>query len=270
MYVMADIGGTKTRIAGSHDLESFTEPVIFETPPTYAEGIARIIETVRTIIGGETVDMMVMGVPGVVSSDHTTLVSAPHLAWLNQPIAHDIANAFGTRVHLENDAAQVGLGEAVYGAGKGVTVVVYITVSTGVGGVRIVNGRIDSPDTSSEMGHQYLHVGDTLQDWEAIISGTALQKRFGLNPRELGADHPVWEELARETAIGIHNATLYWTPDRIVLGGSMFNEIGISVERVAFHLKNIMTALPVVPEVVHSSLGDIGGLWGGMARLKQL
>ena len=40
-----------------------------------------------------------------------------------------------------------------------------------------------------------------------------------------------WEELAETFAIGLHNTILHWSPDRVVLGGSMFNEIGISVER---------------------------------------
>ena len=80
----------------------------------------------------------------------------------------------------------------------------------------------------------------------------------------------MWEELARHTAIGVHNSILHWSPDRVVLGGSMFNEIGIPVERVKFHLQGIMRAFRAIPEIVHSQLGDVGGLWGGMARLKQL
>jgi hypothetical protein len=47
----------------------------------------------------------------------------------------------------------------------------------------------------------------------------------------------------------------------------MMNEIGISVERVAHHLEGIKHKYPTVPEIVHSSLGDAGGLWGAMALL---
>jgi hypothetical protein len=50
----------------------------------------------------------------------------------------------------------------------------------------------------------------------------------------------------------------------------MFNEVGISVERVRVHVGEIMRKFPAVPEIVHSKLGDVGGLWGGVARLKQL
>jgi len=80
----------------------------------------------------------------------------------------------------------------------------------------------------------------------------------------------VWEELAQLFAYGLHNTILHWSPDRVVLGGSMFNEVGISVERVRAHVAEIMRKFPEVPEIVHSQLGDIGGLWGGVARLKQI
>jgi len=49
----------------------------------------------------------------------------------------------------------------------------------------------------------------------------------------------------------------------------MFNEIGIKVDRVAAHVAEILKKFPVAPNIVHSSLGDVGGLWGGLALLRQ-
>ena len=49
----------------------------------------------------------------------------------------------------------------------------------------------------------------------------------------------------------------------------MFNEIGIPVERVSAHLGAIMKKLPELPQIVHASLGDLGGIHGGLARLRQ-
>lgn len=271
MDILMDVGGTKTRIAATRDREQFGEPVVFETPAAYEEGLEKIITAARSAAAGEPIKTLVAGLPGVISPDHGQLLVAPNLSgWIGKPLGAELGAALDARVYLENDAVQVGLGEAVYGAGKGANIVVYITVSTGVGGVRIVQGSVDMPDTSAEMGHQYVRIGDSLQEWSDVISGTAVHKRFGMHPKELGKDHPVWEELARETAVGVHNAVLYWTPDRVVLGGSMFNDIGIPVERVAFHLHEMMHAFPTVPEVVHSALGDFGGLWGGLVRLRQI
>lgn len=271
MYIVADIGGTKTRIAGSTDIESFSEPIIFDTPQEYGAWRSAIVDAAKKCANGAPIERLCMGLAGTISKEHDQLLVSPHLKELvGFNIGQDLGRELNTKVHIENDTALCGLGEAVFGAGKNARIVVYFTVSTGVGGVRIKDKGIDMPEGSAEAGQQYIVSGEHLETLENTISGTAIQKRFGKKPYELPKDHPVWEELARDVAIGIHNSILFWTPDIVVLGGSMFNEIGIPVERVKVHLKEIMKALPQIPEIVHSELGNVGGLWGGVARLRQL
>jgi predicted NBD/HSP70 family sugar kinase len=271
MYILADIGATKMRIAGSRDLSSFEDPVIFDTPWTYEEGLQHFVGIARSTAGNEKIQAVAIGVPAVLSHDKRSLRTLTNLPnWNNHDFAEDLEKALKSKVYLENDTALVGLGEATDGAGKGVGIMVYITVSTGVNGVRIVQDIIDPSAYGFEIGYQLLSVDEVPRRWGDLISGKALAERFGKHPRELGKDNPVWEELARTTALGVHNTMLHWSPDRVVLGGSMFNDIGISIESVKKHLAEIFKAFPEVPEVVHSALGDLGGLHGGMARLKQL
>jgi len=78
-------------------------------------------------------------------------------------------------VFIENDASIVGLGEAVSGAGMGEEIVVYITVSTGVGGTRIVSGEIDEHAYGFEPGHELINMQDSLED---LVSGTAVEERL--------------------------------------------------------------------------------------------
>lgn len=268
MYIVADIGGTKMRIARSRDRSAFDEPVILDTPSEYEAGLALLSDTARAVTKGEKIEALVAGVPGALSDDKRKLIGARHLPlWKGRELAGDLERMLSAKVLLENDTAQVGLGEAIYGAGKGASVVVYITVSTGVNGVRIVDGVIDRG--RSEMGGQYLQVDDSPRSLEDMISGSAISEKYGVHPREIEKDSPVWEDLARITAFGVHNTILHWSPDRVVLGGSMFNEIGIPVERVRAHVAEIMRKFPTVPEIVHSALTDRGGLWGGLVHLKQ-
>ncbi|MEK7133561.1 MAG: ROK family protein [Patescibacteria group bacterium] len=268
MYIVADIGGTKTRIAGSNDLERFGDPAIVDTPQDYETGIKLVCDTARKIAGDTSIEAFAAGVPGALSDDGRKIHGARHLSlWKERELAKDVEKALSTRVYLENDTAQVGLGEAVYGAGKGVAVAVYITVSTGVNGVRIIDGAVDRG--RAEIGGQYLQVADSPKSLEDLISGSAISEKYGVHPKEIEKDSPVWEELAKITAIGVHNSILHWSPDRVILGGSMFNEIGIPVDQVQAHVRNIMKKFPQVPEIVHSSLGEVGGLWGGLARLKR-
>lgn len=271
MYISIDVGSTNIRIAGSKDLETMTEPVVADTPKNYTDGIAYIVEQARAITAGESIDGLAIGLPARLTTDRTSIFKVRYLPdWDGRSIVADIEQALPARVFIENDTMQVGQGEAVFGAGKGAHIIVYMTVSTGVNAVRVVDGLIEPSVYGYETGFQYLSTGENPIDLMDLISGTAISKRFGMPPRELGKEHAVWEELARYTAFGLHNTILHWSPERIVLGGSMFNEIGIAPERVTFHLQQIMKAFPTVPEIVHSSLGNIGGLYGGLARLKQL
>ncbi len=271
MYIVVDIGGTNTRIAGTRELETITDPIIFDTPQNYQEGINVIAAQARSLAGEESIDRMVVGIPATLSQDKRVIIGAATNIpdWSGKKIADDLEKVMETHVVLDNDAALVGLGEAHYGAGQGAELLVYITVSTGVNGVRVVGGQIDVSAHSFSIGHQYLSMENHAPTWDKLISGRSIHDRFGMAPRELGKDHPVWEELARVVAFGLHNSIVHWAPHRVVLGGSMFNEIGIPIERVRFHLKEITKVTSEITEIVHSQLGDVGGLWGGMARLKQ-
>lgn len=268
MYVLIDIGGTKTRIARSDRLDRFENSIIFPTPQRYDDALRLITERARKLAGGEAIEAMSIGVPAAL--DHKrSIITAPHLPlWNGYHLANDVEDALSTRVVLENDTALVGLGEAVFGAGSGAPIVAYLTVSTGVNGVRIVDTAIDRASRGFEIGGQYVSMDPpvTLED---IVSGAAVKERYGKEPRDLGAQWPVWEDLARVLAFGLHSTILHWSPDKVVLGGSMLNPIGISVERVKAHLTEIIRKFPDVPPVVHSSLGDLGGLYGGMALLKR-
>jgi glucokinase len=268
MYIIIDIGGTKTRIAGTNDLENIGDPIILDTLQDYGKGLQSIKDGITKISNGAAIQSIMMDITGVISDDGKTPITAPHLSdWRNRPLAHELESVFNAKASLVNDTAMVGLGEAVYGAGKGAKNVAYITVSTGVGGVRIVDGNL-SLDDRYEPGGQYLMINDPARTMEDLISGRSIQEKYGVHPKEIEKDSPVWEELAQHCAYGVHNTILHWSPDRVVLGGSMFNEIGIKVERVHAHVKKIMKKFPEVPEIVHSSLGDLGGLWGGLAILK--
>jgi predicted NBD/HSP70 family sugar kinase len=260
MYLLIDIGGTKTRVAGTVDMEKFSEPVVIDTAQGYDEAVAKIAEAALAVSDGIVLRGAIVGCP-------STTKNLPQ--WKDRRLGVDLSAALHTDVRLENDTALVGLGEATYGAGKGAPICVYYTVSTGVNGVRIVDGKIDVSRYGFEIGGQILGTEASANCLEDLVSGAAIGKRYGMHPRDLGKDNPLWEELAFMLAIGVHNTILHWSPDRVVIGGSMMNEIGIPVPRVEEHVKNLMQKFSTVPEIVHSSLSDMGGLWGGLALLRQ-
>ena len=278
-YIIFDIGGTKTRVARTHDLEAYEEPVKCDAVPDGETGIEKFIEVVKEVSQGEPVTGMAGGLRGVLDHDKTMMLSDPGGAlpdWAGKPLGNILSETFDTSVFFENDAAIVGLGEAVFGAGKDGEIVAYHTVSTGVGGAKIEHGVVDEAATGFESGHQVLDIDrsifddDTPHTLENLVSGTALEKRRGVKPYEIPQDDPVWDELASYLARGLKNTIVYWSPDTIVLGGSMIvGDPRIFLEDIVRHTKTVLGDTIPCPNIVDATLADEGGLYGAMALLRQ-
>jgi len=71
--------------------------------------------------------------------------------------------------------------------------------------------------------------------------------------------------MAKTLAYGLNNIMVMWSPDIIILGGSMMKEIGIPVEAVRRHLTDINKVFPNIPEIEKTDFGDFVGLYGAMA-----
>lgn len=270
MYILFDIGGTKMRVVSADKKKFLAEPVIINTPQNFDEGIDSLKRIITNLSKGEKIDAIVGGIAGPLNVEKTTLVRSPNLnSWVGYDIKKILSETFNVPVSIENDTAMVGLGEANFGAGKGKSIVVYITISTGVGGVRIVNGNIDENTFGFEPGHQIIDPDNSLcpscegNDLEAYISGTAIEKRFGKKPHEIH-DDAVWDELAKFLAYGLNNTIMHWSPDIVVLGGSMMKEVGISVPSVRKHLAEILKIFPTPPQIEKAELADFGGLYGSL------
>lgn len=277
MFVLFDIGGTKTRIATSRDLLSVDEVVKFDTPERYAEGLEVVSGHIETLTKGEKVAGGAGGIRGPLNHEKTGITSEVKLHdWVGRNITGDLSRIIGgAPVYLENDTAIVGLGEVHFGAGKGYDIVAYHTVSTGVGGARFVHGKVDVTSIGFEPGHQVLDIDQTIlgrhtpPTLENLVSGTALQKRRGVKPYEIPQDDAVWDELAGYLANGLKNTILYWSPDVIVLGGSMVvGDPRIFLEDIVRHTKEVLGGLVPCPPIVDAKLKDEGGLYGAMALLK--
>lgn len=277
MFLLFDIGGTNMRLAISRDGKTFEDPKIVPTPERFADGIAALCSIATELAGGESLAGVVGGIPGSLNREKTMLLRSPNLSdWAGKPLAAELKKCLQTPVTLQNDAALVGLGEATVGAGKGYNIVVYLTISTGVGGARIVGEKIDVNTFGFEPGHQIIDPTGTLcpdcvgspGTLETRISGTSLMQRFGKHAKEV-SDPVVWKQLAQCLAYGLNNTILHWSPDVVVLGGSMITgEPAISLERTSEYLKEVLDIFPELPPLKKAELADTGGLHGALAMIK--
>lgn len=270
MYILFDIGGSKMRVAASSDCRKFSEPLIVRTPKNFKEGIRAFGALIKSTSPGKKIKAIAGGLPGYFDKEKTKIMGcAPNLnGWIGKPLKKKIQEITKSPVYLENDSDLVGLGEAVSGAGRGYEIVAYLTVSTGVGGGRIVNGKIDTGRFGFEPGNQYIDYKNK-KDLEDLIGGRSVEKKYHKKPYEI-LDKKFWDKMAEILAYGVNNTIVHWSPDAIVIGGSMMKKIGIKIPRVELHLKKIMRAFPNnLPKIKKATLGDFGGLYGAMARIRQ-
>jgi len=277
LYILFDIGGTKTRVAVSRDLKKIETPIVYETPQDGAEGVAFLIDTIKQMIDGEQITACGGGIRGLLNHDKTMLEEDSILSgWMGIPLAETLRKELDAPVYLENDTALVGLGEMYFGAGEREGIMVYHTVSTGVGGVRIVDGKIAPNESGFEPGHQVLDMDrsvlgeDIPHTLENLVSGTALERRTGKKPYDIPQDDDIWDELAKYLGFGLKNTILYWSPEKIILGGSMI--VGNPRIRIADIKKYLFTHMEKgknIPEIIPATLEDKGGLYGAMVFLGQ-
>ena len=82
-------------------------------------------------------------------------------------------------------------------------------------------------------------------------------------------DKDFWEKVSRVLAVGLNNTIVHWSPDVVILGGSMMKKIGVPFDRVEAHLRQIIKIYPEIPPLKKSKLGDLGGLYGALAYINQ-
>ncbi|MCD5381009.1 MAG: ROK family protein [Candidatus Pacebacteria bacterium] len=275
-YIVFDIGGTKTRVATTNDFETFGKVESFKTPMKFEEGMEKTIELIDKLVEGE-VEGIAGGIRGRLSEEKDGIDNDGVLTkWAGKSIVDALKKKYKVPVFLENDSAVAGLGEATYGGGKDMEIVAYHTVSTGVGGVRIVNEEIDEASIGFEPGHQILDIDRTIlgdditPTLENLVSGTAVAERFGCKAYEIPQSDIIWQELAGYLAQGLRNTILYWSPDAIVLGGPMIiGDPKIMVDDVRKATVEAIDGFVETPLIVEAVLGDEAGLYGAMAILKK-
>jgi len=275
-YVLFDIGGTKTRLAVSEDGETFSAKQSFNTPSKFEDGIAQLIETMSKL-GVKKTTAIAGGVRGMLDEEKTGIENDAVLSkWAGKSIVKALQKCHKVPVILENDSAMAALGEAVFGAGKGLDIVAYHTISTGVGGARIVDGDLDEASIGFEPGHQVLDIDrtilgeDIVPTLENLVSGTAVAERFGVPAYEISQSDVLWEELAEYLAQGLRNTILYWSPDVIVLGGSMITgNPYIPIDSIRKYTVAALDGFVDSPLITKAALGEEAGLYGALAILKK-
>lgn len=269
-YLLFDIGGTHTRVAIADKSETFCKPIIFDTPEDIEEFFQKFRQTVSKLKEKNNIQQLhksAGGVPGTLQ-DNNVLIRSPNLkSWVGTRLKDKLQDILKIEVMLENDADMNALGEAEFGLGVEYSIIAYLTISTGVGGSRVVDGQIDKHSRGFEPGHQIISVDglSECKDLESLVSGSGIKEKYNQKPKNI-TDESIWQEVTQYLAIGIHNTVLHWSPEVLILGGGVM-EHAIDIKQLKQEVKQIMTIFPEVPEFIEADLGNKNGLYGALAYL---
>lgn len=270
MFLSIDIGGTSTRIALSKDGKKIEIQVKYDTPKKYDDGLDLLQENIEKLTRHKPKAVSV-AFASPIDYERGTLIRPPALpGYKGHAIRKELELRLRTKVYLENDGALGGLGEA--SERKKAKILGYITLSTGVGGVRIVNGRIDYHALPNEPGHQILDPNGRFWPgcgqkgcFEALASGRAFEMTYGVKP-EFCEDDRIWEEHAEVTSQGLVNVITLWTPEVLVIGGGL-TKAGSKFTKPLIKFTKEKLKIYNPPKIEISKMGDDNVLLGGFILL---
>lgn len=297
-----DLGGTKIsgvlcdlngNIIGKHTIST-----------NASEGedavLLRIISVIDEVmrLSNKTVDLVKaigIGSPGPLNAKTGIILTSANLPFKNFKLVEPIRAKYGVPTFLDNDANVAAIGEFMFGAGKGTENMVYITVSTGVGGGAVLNGKIyrGSTNNSLEIGHMTVMADGPKCNCgnygciEAISSGTAigrqakvaiesgietsLKKYENVTSYEVYLEAQDGDKIAKEIldnslnylGICVANIITTFDPDMIIIGGGvsqigeiLFEKVREVVNERCF--KSMAEFCKIVPAALGTSAGVIG------------
>jgi fructokinase len=279
-------GGTKFVCAIGTQPDDLHDEARFPTT-TPAETLGRCIE--YFLAQPHKVDALGVACFGPVdlregSPSYGSITSTPKPGWENTAIVGPLRDALGVPIGFDTDVNGAVLGEARWGAARGLDTAIYLTVGTGIGGGALIGGQLAHGLVHPEMGHLLLpREPDDLgfsgccrfhgaRCWEGVAAGPAIEKRWGARAETLAPDHPAWDLEARYLASGLASLVLVVSPQRLILGGGVMLA-GQLFPKVRAHLQAALAGYVTADElgsgiddyVVPPQLGQRAGIAGALA-----
>ncbi|AVM70338.1 fructokinase [Lachnospiraceae bacterium oral taxon 500] len=220
--------------------------------------------------------------PNPASPTYGYILDTPKPHWSHYNLLADIKRALPVPVFFDTDVNGAALAEHYWGAAKGLSACVYLTVGTGIGGGAYVDGKLIHGLLHPEMGHIYVrrHQHDSFAGacpfhgdcLEGMAAGPSLQKRLGVAGKDLPEDHEVWDFISYYLAQALINYTMILSPEVILLGGGVMKQQQL-FPKIRAQFANLLggyikrAPLPdnLDKYIRFPELGDFAGLYGALA-----
>ncbi len=304
VFIVSDVGGTQIRVA-AYAVDSL-ELVNQKKIPTKSKNqlpIERLISLIKEVNADSSIKAIALAVAGYLDSDAGIVIEAPNIrGWNNYPLKDLLNNEFSVPIFMGNDANLAALAEWKFGAGIGHSNLLYLTVSTGIGGGAIVNNQLllGAKGLGGEFGHTTVLPDGPLCGCgkhghiEAISSGTGILKYVQeqisqgkssslsalekISGKDISQAARQGDSLAIEVyqragfflGIALANFVHILNPSIIIFGGGVASSAGdLIFESMRNSLQNSIISPAYLDNlsITNSRLGDEVGLKGALALL---
>ena len=289
-----DLGGTQLRVALVDDAGQVVKRTATRTdvPGGPTAVIRQMLHLIADLTAGDTSNISAVGIcsPGPLDSDTGRIIDIPSMpGFIDVPLRDTLAEELKLPVSLENDAQTAAYGEWKHGAGQGLNHLVYVTVSTGIGGGVIADSKLlrGRRGMASHIGHLMIDehgprcaCGGT-GCLEALASGTAFAERAKSSGFADGAtateaarngNATAMALLTREAEIlgyGFSTLLHLYSPQRLIIGGGMSAALDLIHPTIMAQInRHTMPAFRDI-DVVRAALGDNAGLVGAAALARE-
>ena len=282
--------------------------------PTRAnEGVSSVIErlckTIDELLSQDITEIYEPGGIGIacaggIDTARGMITQSPNLPdWHDIPLVEIVKEKYNVDAYLINDASAAALGEHRFGAGKGISNLVMVTLGTGIGGGIIINGELylGASGSAAEIGHMIIDVNGPACACgsngclESFASGKAVARNAinrikqgeesslpsivdgkieAITSEDVGAAAKDGDDLALDVfsraayylGIGMVNLVNIFNPEMIILGGGMVEQFDLLVKsaREVMSERAFKIAAQAV-EIKAAQLGNEAGVYGAAA-----
>jgi len=265
IYIGLDIGGTKTMLASFGETGAMLQRSIFSTPTDLQSGLDLIHSHIRELCSGSQLLGLGAAIGGPLDYQ-TGIVSPLHQpGWRAVPLKEMMESKYKVPFFVDVDTNVAALAEYT-SQPKKLSSLLYITISTGMGGGFIRNGKIyrGSDQNHPEIAHQSIHYRCSYPDniscecgvddcLEALVSGNGIRRIYGKPAESLTEEE--WIEIGYNLGQGLRNIATILAPQEIRLGGGVVIKGNKLLLETAIDTLNQHIRLVPSPHVSISSLG---------------